>query len=229
MYGKSGYRVKRKLALSDASNILQPAATKQKTDQRETFLVAKNDTTNFTESSKADLSEENLNKSSKNIDTSATTEENANQLNVFNTDKTDTKNQAADGNTPKVRGIHRSGSRSDESSSSSSSSESSSSRANVNISINTQFSSSRAPVKVTMTDPITDDLVLGNDEDTVGSPGSREDVLHPFIEQYELSPELWNTTNPLYSKAARNSALDLLIKPGSNKREDEKRTKQKTV
>nr|CAD7266969.1 unnamed protein product [Timema shepardi] len=38
----------------------------------------------------------------------------------------------------------------------------------VNISINTQFSSSLTPVKVTMTDPITDDLVLGNDEDIVG-------------------------------------------------------------
>lgn len=49
--GKSGYRVKRKLAFSDASDddILQPAATKQKTDQRETFLVA----TNVAESSNA--------------------------------------------------------------------------------------------------------------------------------------------------------------------------------
>nr|CAD7413003.1 unnamed protein product [Timema cristinae] len=33
---------------------------------------------------------------------------------------------------------------------------------------------SHAPVKVTMTDPISDDLVLGNDEDIVGSPGSPE-------------------------------------------------------
>nr|CAD7397977.1 unnamed protein product [Timema poppensis] len=40
----------------------------------------------------------------------------------------------------------------------------------VNISINTQFSLSRTPVKVTMTDPIADDLFLGNDEDIVGSP-----------------------------------------------------------
>nr|CAD7417443.1 unnamed protein product [Timema poppensis] len=75
----------------------------------------------------ADSSEENLNKASKNIDASATTEENANQLDVCATDKTDTKNQAADGKTPEAIGIHRSGSRSDESSSSSSSSESSSS------------------------------------------------------------------------------------------------------
>nr|CAD7268265.1 unnamed protein product [Timema shepardi] len=125
--GKSGYQVKRKLALRDASNILQPAATKQKTDQRETFLVAKNDTTNVTESSKADSSEENLNKASKNIDASATTEGNANQLDVCAPDRTDTKNQAADGKTPEAIGIHRSGSRSDEYGSSSSSSESSSS------------------------------------------------------------------------------------------------------
>ncbi|CAG2054000.1 unnamed protein product [Timema podura] len=102
-------------------------------------------------------------------------------------------------------------------------------RASVNISINTQFSSSRAPVNVTMTDPITNDLVLGNDEDIVGSPGSREEeyALPHFIKQYELSPELWNPTNPLYSKkAARNSAIDLLIpilmriNLGANKRED---------
>nr|CAD7447246.1 unnamed protein product [Timema bartmani] len=103
--------------------------------------------------------------------------------------------------------------------------------ASVNISINTQYSSSRAPMKVTMTGPITDDLVLGNDEDIVGSPGSREgeEVLRHFIEQYELPPELCNLTNPLYSKkAARNSAFDLIpilmrIKPGANKREDVKK------
>nr|CAD7590024.1 unnamed protein product [Timema genevievae] len=98
------------------------------------------------------------------------------------------------------------------------------------------FSSSRAPVKVTMTNPITNDLVLGNDEDIVGSPGSREEeyALRHFIEQYELSPELWNPTNPLYSKkAARNSALDLLIpilmriNLGANKREDVKKKKSK--
>nr|CAD7395008.1 unnamed protein product [Timema cristinae] len=115
------------MLVNDASSILQSAATKQKTEQRETFLVAKNDTTNVTESSKADSAEENLDKASKNIDASATTEENANQLDGCATDKTDTKNQAADEKTLEARGIHRSGSRSDESSSSSSSSESSSS------------------------------------------------------------------------------------------------------
>nr|CAD7455068.1 unnamed protein product [Timema tahoe] len=78
--------------------------------------------------------------------------------------------------------------------------------------------------------------VLGNDEDIVGSPGSREEeyALCHFIEQYELSPELWNPTNPLYSKkAARNSALDLLIpilmriNLGANKREDVEKKKSK--
>nr|CAD7202702.1 unnamed protein product [Timema douglasi] len=64
--------------------------------------------------------------------------------------------------------------------------------ASDNISINTQFRSSHAPVTVTMTDPITDDLVLENDEDIVGSSGSREeeDALRHLIEHYELSPEL---------------------------------------
>nr|CAD7264922.1 unnamed protein product [Timema shepardi] len=125
--GKSGYQVKRKLVFSDALNILHSAATKQKTDQRETFLVAKNDTTNVIESSKADSSEENFNKARKNIDASVTIEENANQLDVYATDKADTKSQATDGKTPEARGIHRSRSRSDESNSSSSSESSSSS------------------------------------------------------------------------------------------------------
>nr|CAD7411627.1 unnamed protein product [Timema poppensis] len=75
----------------------EPAATKQITDQRETFLVEKNDTANVIESSKADSSEENLNEARKNIDSIATTEENSNQSDVYATDKTDTKNQAADG------------------------------------------------------------------------------------------------------------------------------------
>lgn len=85
---------------------------------------------------------------------------------------------------------------------------------------------------MTMTDPITIDFDLRNDEDTVGSSSSREeqDALRHFIEQYKLSPELWNPTNPMYlKKAARNSALDLLIpfpvriKTGANKREDLKK------
>lgn len=84
-----------------------------------------------------------------------------------------------------------------------------------------------------MTDPFTDVVDLQNDGDTVGSPSSRDeeqDALRNFIEQYELSAELWNPTNPMYSKkAARNSALDRLIpflvriKPGANKREDVKK------
>nr|CAD7419355.1 unnamed protein product [Timema poppensis] len=55
-------------------------------------------------SDSGDSSEENLNKASKNIDESVTIEENANQLDVCATDKTGTKNQAADGKTPEARG-----------------------------------------------------------------------------------------------------------------------------
>lgn len=74
------------------------------------------------------------------------------------------------------------------------------------------------------------------DEETIGSPGPRDFVseeqepLAKFIEQYELSPELWNPTHPMYmKKAIRNSALDrllpYLVKVNSkfDKREDVKK------
>lgn len=50
---------------------------------------------------------------------------------------------------------------------------------------------------------------------TVGSPSScykEQDAFRSFIEQYELSAELWNSANLIYfNNAARNSALEHLI------------------
>lgn len=50
------------------------------------------------------------------------------------------------------------------------------------------------------------------------------DVLRKFIETYEVLPELWNPTHPLYiNKTERNMALDKLlniyvkIKPGATR------------
>jgi len=56
-------------------------------------------------------------------------------------------------------------------------------------------------------------------EETIGSPDPRDFIseeeqepLAKFIEQYELSPELWNPTHPMYmKKTVRNSALNRIL------------------
>ncbi|XP_055623622.1 uncharacterized protein LOC129767036 [Toxorhynchites rutilus septentrionalis] len=64
-----------------------------------------------------------------------------------------------------------------------------------------------------MVDSFYEDVLMENySEESTSFDNKKNKTLRKFIEQYELSPELWNQTNGKYkNKTARNLALDRLI------------------